>query len=209
MKTLSTIFLALLGLVLLVALALGGYFAVTWAAGVFSKLDGQLATITAIASLVILLAAIIVASSVRRTSRQHQAHPFRKERAATYQFFADVWGTLLQPGREPEEPGTIRLSEERQALDRLLTLYGSPQVVKAHIALRILERDLGPHSPAVRSQFAHALIELRTDLGSAALGLSVEEIQQLFFAATNRAGTLATTSAAQDLQPRVSLGANS
>ena len=87
----------------------------------------------------------------------------------------------------------------------MLTLYGSPRVVKAHIALRTLERELGPHSPAIQSQFAQALLEIRTDLGSAAPGLSAEEIQQLFFAATSRASIPAIISAAQDIQPRVPL----
>lgn len=209
MKTLTTLFSAFLVLAFLAALGFGGYLAVSWAADGLSKLDVQLATPTAITSLVILLATMIIASSIRRASRQHKATTLQAEKAATYQFFIDVWRTLLQHGREPEEPGSIELLEERQALDHLLALYGSPSVVKAHIALRTLERELGPRSAAVRSQFTGTLLEIRKDLGSDTQGLIVEELQQLFFADTNKASALAKVSAHQDLAPHISLAPDS
>jgi hypothetical protein len=53
-------------------------------------------------------------------------------------------------------------------LDRLLALYGAARVIRAHTALRELEREKGTQDPAVRSGFAALLVDIRGDLGAEA-----------------------------------------
>jgi hypothetical protein len=195
MKLFKVIPSAFAGLALLVAMGLGGYSVITRIASMLSKLDVQFATMTAIISLVMLLSAQIVASSIRRASQQNKGNAFYAERAATQRFFADVWASLLTPGHESEEQSVIKVAEERQALDHLLALYGSPSVIKAHIALQALERELGAQNPDVRLQFAQTLVKIREELGSEAQGLTVEELGQLLFADSNKMSALAKANA--------------
>jgi len=209
MKLLSMILSAFVGLAFLMTLVLGGYFAITWIAGLLSKLDVQFATVTAIISLVILLAAMIIASNIRQASKQHKVNQIHGERAATYQFFIDVWGALLQPGRLVEDGSPYPLSEERQALDRLLALYGSSAVIKAYVGLRALARESGAQNPEVRVQFAKTLLEIRKDLGAETQGLNAEALQQLLFTNADKVSVSPKPITYQAHQPRVSLAANS
>jgi hypothetical protein len=185
---LSTIFLVLLGLDFLAALGFGGYLAITWAAGLLGKRDVQIVAPTNITPLVLLLAAMIVASSVRRASKPNKAHPLHGERTATYELFADLWGALVAGG----EAGSTDLSAQRRTLDRLMTLYAGAGPLKAHLALRALERERGPGDPAVRLQLAEALLAIRRDLGVETRGLAAEQLQALFEAELRSTPALST-----------------
>jgi hypothetical protein len=208
MKLFRIILSAFASLALLVALGLGGYSAITMIARLFSKLDVQFATMTAIASLVILLSAMIVASSIRRTSQQNKANTFQAERAATYRFFTDVWTTLLQPGHELEAQSSIKLAEEQRTLDHLLALYGSPRVIKSHVALRALGHEVGTAHSDVRLQLAQTLLEIRKELGSEAKVLAVADLGQLLFADSSKVSAFAKTNAYEDGRPLVSLASH-
>ena len=122
-QTLAVLFsLALLGV-----LGVGGYFALKRIGELFGSMDFQVAAVTAIASVVALLAALIIASSIRQAGKQNTAHQLHTEKAATYQLFIDLWEDLLRHGRDAEERSPDTLSEELLALDRRLLLYGSPR----------------------------------------------------------------------------------
>src|SRR5438093_1573013 len=177
-QTLAVLFsLALLGV-----LGVGGYFALKRIGGLFGSMDFPVAAVTVIASVVALLAALIIASSIRQVGKQNAAHQLHTEKAATYQLFIDLWEDLLRHGRDAEERNPDTLSEELLALDRRLMLYGSAGVVKAHAGLRALERDSGAHNPRVRSQVATVLMEIRQDLGLETQGLTAEELLPLLLA---------------------------
>ena len=209
MKLFGRILAVLFSLVLLGALGAGGYFALKFGVELFGNMDLQVAAVTTIASVVALLAAKIIASSIRQASQQNKANQLHAEKAMTYQRFIDIWEDLCRHGRDSEDRNPNELSEELLALDRHLILYGGSSVVKAHAALRVLERENRAQHPDTRAQFLKALIEIRHDLGSGTHDLTVEELQQLFFANSDRVSASTMASAYQDLQPRVSLASNS
>jgi|GEM_PF-2009361 len=204
-KTLSVLF----GVALLGVLGVGGYFALICIVERLRSMDFQVAAVTTSASVVILLAALIIAKSIRQASQQHQAPQLRAEQAATYQRCTDLWGHLLRHGHGAEARSPHGLSDELLDLERLLLLYGSPGVLKAYAALRALERESGAHHPHVRAQFATLLLEMRQDLGSETTGLTAAALLPLLFAEAAQASTPVPAPAYQDLQPRVSLVASS
>ena len=204
-KTLPVLF----GLVCLGGLGVGGYFTLKLLIALFGSTDFRVSTSTALASVVVLFAAMIIATSIRQASQQNKASQLRAEKAATYQLCTDLWGHLLRHGYGAEERSPNTLSDELLALERLLLLYGSPGVLKAYAALRALERERGAHNPHVKVQFATLLMEIRQDLGSETTGLTADELLHLLFAEADQASTPAPAPTYQDLQPRVSLAANS
>jgi hypothetical protein len=208
MKLLGQTLAVLFSLAFLGVLGAGGYFALTFVVEHLQRMD-QLAAATAMALTVMLLAALIIASSIRQATTQNKANQLYAEKVMTYQRFIDVWEALLRHGRDSEDRSSNELSEEISTLDRHLILYGGSGIVNAHIALRVLERAGGAQNPETRSQFVKALIEIRRDLGSGTHDLTAEELQQLFFANSNRISASTMASAYQDLQPRVSLASNS
>ena len=202
-------FSVLCGVALLGVVGVGGFFIFTWVEELFAIMAFQVGPITTIASVVALLAAKIIASSIRKASKQNKANQLYAEKAMTYQRFIDIWEDLFRHGRDSEDRNPHEVSEGLLALDHHLILYGGSGVVKAHAALRVLERDSGAQDPATRSQFAKALIEIRNDLGSGTHDLTAEALQQLFFTNFERVSASTTASTYQDLQPRVSLASNS
>lgn len=208
MKILNLILTFFFVAVILVALGVGIYFGLRLIAGPFGKIDSQVASVTAIASIVTLLAATIIASSIRHTSDRKHADQFLTERAATYQIFLDVWTDLLRQGRGAEDQSVNNSLERLKILDRLIILYGSPGVVKAHSALRALEQESGAQNPNLRAQFIKALMEIRKEIGSQMRGLTAEEVQQLLLPDAVVVSASAKPNTYQDLQPRVSLTSN-
>jgi len=205
MKVFGQTLALLLGLALLAALGLGGYRVVTFIVGLFTSMDFQVARITAIASVVALLASLIIARGIRQAGRQNKATPLFEEKAKTYRLLIDLWYGLLRQGRGADDRSRTQSSDELRGLERLLALYASANVIKAHIALRALERDCGAQSPDVRLQFAKALLEIRKDLGSETAGLTPEDLQQLLFADSDKVAASANTNAYQDRQLHVAL----
>jgi hypothetical protein len=178
----------------------------------FSAFDLQFVAVAVIASLVVLLAATVVASGIHQLGKSHRANALHAEKAATYQLFTDLWGTLLQPGGMPEDGGPYPWPGERQAMDRLMALCGSSSVVRAYAAFRASAVEGGANSPRLRSQFAETLLEMRKDLGAETRNLTAGELQQLFFANSGEGGPSVSASAGasryQDIKPRVPLASS-
>jgi hypothetical protein len=209
MKVLSQTIALLLGLALLAALGLGGYRIANYIVDLFTSLDFQVARITAIASVVALLASIIIARGVRASGKQNQTAAPVGEKTNTYRLLIDFWYERLGQSCGADDRTSIRSSEELRTLERSLALYGSPSVIKAHITLRALERDCGANGPEVKLQFAKVLVAMRKDLGSQTAGLSPEDLQQLLFTDSDKAGRSAKTITNQDGQPHVALTSRS
>jgi hypothetical protein len=209
MKFLGQALSVLFGLACLGVLGVGGYYALKLLIELFGSLQSQVAAVTAIASGVALLGAVIIANGIRQVSMQNETHQPQVERVTTYQHFIDLWQKLLRHGREAEGQGPCTLSEELLALDRRLILYGSPEVVKAHTILRALERERGAHNPQVRLQAGKVVLEIRKDLGTETHGCTAEQLQQLLLVDSNRMRASVKVNSYQDLQPRVSLAPNS
>ena len=166
MKLIGQVTALFFGLGLLGALGFGGYLAIEDFVQLFFSLDRQVATVTGIGSMVALAISWVIARAIRASGLQSKTMTLRDERAASYQLFVDYWESLLRQGRAPMHQPPDELAEKLKVLDRLLALYGGAAVVKAHTALRDLEREKGALHPAVRTRFGEALLAIRKDLGS-------------------------------------------
>jgi len=184
----------LLGLALIAALGAAAYLALEFIVSLFAGLDTQVARVTAIASVVVLLASMIITAGIREAGRRSTAAQHREQKAATYQFFVDCW----------EDPTSAR--EKLQALDRLLALYGAAAVIKAHVALRTIAREKGSWHPDAASQFGKALFEIRKDLGEDGQGITAGELQELVLPVSDSVGSAARLG---DPQPSAALASRS
>jgi hypothetical protein len=176
------------------ALVAGAYFALEFIVSLFAGLDTQVARVTAIASVVVLLASMIITAGIREAGRRSTAAQHREQKAATYQFFVDCW----------EDPTSAR--EKLQALDRLLALYGGAAVIKSHVALRTIAREKGSRHPDAASQFGKALFEIRKDLGEDGQGITAGELQELVLPVSDSVGSAARLG---DPQPSAALASRS
>src|SRR6266481_9134939 len=95
MKTLGTILGNILGAALALALtaALGyyGYIAAKRFVVLFARLDFPVAMVTGTATVAVLLAAMIIAGSIRRASAQGKEVQLRPDKAEAYKLFLALW----------------------------------------------------------------------------------------------------------------------
>ncbi len=188
MKLIGRIIAVLFGISLLGAMGFGACLALQHLITLFARLDAQVASVTEIAGAVALTAAWVIARGIRAASRQSKAIALREEKAATYQLFVDFWENLLRQGRARTDRLPADLSEKLQVLDRLLALYGGKAVIKAHTALRGLERDKGVQHPDVRAWLGEALVAIRKDLGADTPRNTVHELERLLLPALDVGG---------------------
>src|SRR6266481_2120340 len=106
MKTLGTVLGNILGVILALALtaALGyyGYIAAKRFVVLFARLDFPVAMVTATATVVVLLAAMIIAASIRRAGARNIEVELRADKAEAYKFFISLWEETLRPGQTAE-----------------------------------------------------------------------------------------------------------
>jgi hypothetical protein len=196
-KTLGT----LLGLALIGGLAAGAYFGIKRIVALWLRLDFQVAMVTAIAAVALLLAAAIVAASIRHAGARVSQVDLRADKAEAYLTFIGVWEELLSSGQGAE--GMARLSRQMQSANHLLLLHASAAVVKAHTAMQDL------NLPEARAEFANALIEIRKDLGLESRDLAAEDLALLLLTERDNARGPVRSGAHQDRRPRVSLAPKS
>jgi len=173
MKTVSTIFGVMLGIVMLGAIAAGGYVVFKVVLDLFGTLEPQVATMTAIASMVALLCAAIIAGGFKWTGRKEAEVQVRADKSNLYEGIMLIWGEKLNNRTKAMDQAT---GDELLKLERLLTLRGNSQVIKAYVALQALEKKAGLHSPEIPSQVAKVLLEMRKDLGEDVLNLTESDL---------------------------------
>jgi hypothetical protein len=201
MKTLGNIFGVLVALALTAVLGYGGYSAAMRFAALFGRLDFQAAVVTATATGALLLAAVIIAASIRRAGAYDRNSRLRADKAQVYKLFIGLWEEILRAGQSGNVGGQV--SPQIQELGHLLAMYGSTTVVKAHAAMQSL------HLPEARAQFAGALLAIRQDLGVESHGLDAKYLIQFVLGESGDTGLPARPAVLQDTQPRVSLVSNS
>lgn len=173
MKPLGIFFGVILSIALLGAFAAGGYFALKFGLDLFGTLEPQVATITAIASVVALLCATIIAGGFKWTGRKEAEAQVRAEKANLYEGIVLIWGEKLSNRMKAMDQAS---EDELQKLERLLTLRGSSKVIKTYIELQVLEKNAGLQSPEIPSQIANLLLEMRKDLGQSVLDLNESDL---------------------------------
>jgi hypothetical protein len=154
------------GLALLAAIGYGAWLALDATVAVFASLDREVASITAIACIAALIASWVVSRGLGAATRQSRAMALRAEKTATYQLFVDFWESFLRRGRAPSDQLPIDLAGKLRVLERHLALYGAAPVIRAHTALRDLERRKGVKHPDLRERLGEALVAIRRDLGA-------------------------------------------
>src|SRR6476646_5909184 len=121
MKALGTIlgniFGALLALALTAALGYYGYIAAKRFVVLFARLDFTVAMVTATATVAVLLAAMIIAGSIRRTAAAGRGLRLRADKAEAYKFFISLWEDMLRPGQTAE--AISQLSRQMQDVNHL------------------------------------------------------------------------------------------
>lgn len=163
----------MLGITLLGAFAAGGYVVFKVSLDLLGTLEPQVATITAIASVVALLCAAIIAGGFKWTGRQEAEVQVRAEKANLYAQFLLIWGEKLSKRTQPIDQAA---GDELQRLERLLTLRGNSKVIKTYGELQWLEKNAGLYSPEIPLRFANVLLEMRKDLGQGALDLNESDL---------------------------------
>ena len=197
---LGNIFGALLALALTAALGYYGYIAAKRFVILFARLDFTVAMVTATATLAILLAAMIIAGSIRRAGARNIEVQRRADKAEAYKLFIGLWEETLRPGQTAE--AIVQLSRQMQDVNHLLLLHGCTAVVQAHAAMQALDLQ------EARARFADTLLAIRKDLGLESRGLDAKELVQLLLTPSEKAPGSSRTSVHQDTQPRVSLAPN-
>ena len=201
MKTIGTvlgnIFGALLALALTAALGYYGYIAAKRFAVLFARLDFPVAMVTATATVALLLAAMIIAGSIRRAAARNIEVQRRADKAEAYKLFISLWEETLRPGQTAET--IVQLSRQMQDVNHLSLLNGCTAVMQAHAAMQALDLQ------EARARFADTLLAVRKDLGLESRGLDAKELVQLLLSPSEKTPSASRTSAHQDTQPRVSL----
>jgi hypothetical protein len=200
MKILGNIVGTLLALALIATLGFGGYLSAKRYVTLFARLDFTVALVTATAVVVVFLATMIIAGSIRQAGATAREAQFRVGKAETYNLFIGVWGEILRPGQPTE--ARAEFSSQMRELNRLLTLHGSAPVLKAHRAMPSL------NLPEARAQFGDALLAIRKDLGLESHGLTGTDLQQLLLVEADEATRISPGPARHDTQPRISLSSH-
>ena len=170
MKTPAKYIRSIMGLTLLFGVGLALRF--------LSHLDVHVLLATSVVSFGIFLVAVMIASLSARSGRGQQIAQFRAEKGAAYQVFIELWQEVIQVERSGK-PTLRECSEELLALDRLMITYGSREVVRAHHALRSLQRKSGLQSADANSLVVEMLLQIRKDLGSEEEDLHDEDLLSL------------------------------
>jgi hypothetical protein len=199
MKTIGNILGTLFALALMVALGFYGFLAAKRVAQLFARLDFTVALVTTTVSVAVLVAAIVIASSIRRASAQGRDVQLRADKAEAYKLFIGLWEEMMLP-QSKESLG--QLSQQMQDVNHLLLLHGSPAVLKIHAAMQT------QNLPDARTQLAAALLEIRKDLGMDSRGFEANDLLGLLFKESDKPHSAARPGAHQDTQPRVSLAPN-
>jgi hypothetical protein len=199
-KVLGNIFGTLLALALTAALGFYGYLAAKRFVVFFARLDFTVAMVTATATLALLLAAMVIAASIRRAGAQSREAHLRADKAEAYKLFIGLWEEVLRPGQTADALG--RMSRQMQDVNHLLLLRGCTAVLKIHAAMQ------SPNFQEARTQFAEALLAIRKDLGLESRGLDSKELVQLLLNDSDNPHSPSRLGTHQDTQPRVSLAPN-
>jgi len=193
----------LCALALLSVLGGAAFVALKFLLRLAGTLEADISATTATTLVVIFVAALVVAGSIRGASRRSAAGQLLGPKAATYQLSVALWERVLAEG--PTEQGTAASAEELRAADRMLALYGSAAVIKAHAALRAAARD----GDAPRALLTKMLLEMRKDLGAETWGLKPEVLSKLLAGGREQEPESGAREAFQGRAPRVSLAPNS
>jgi len=176
MKAFSTFLGIVFGLALLAALLAGGYFLFRYVVDLFATLEPTVATLTAIASVVALLCAIIVAGGLKTRGQQDQRVGTRVEKTRLYEQLLSFCGEQLQGQKSTEE---LAADSALVHLRQLLILHGSPKVITAYLDLQRQARQEGKQGDEIPALLNNLVAAMREDLGQTSLNLKENDLLDL------------------------------
>lgn len=183
MNAIATILAVVLVVVLVVVLAgalgLGGYYAFDLVAGLFERLESDLARSAVLVAALLALSALVIAVAIHRASVRLQAGRLSEEQGASYRLFVDLWGGLLERPAAGAGRDAQALWKDIRALDLMLSLYGSVPVIRAHTALRDQWQARGLLDEAARDEFIQAVVDMRRHLGTLPGSAAAEALRPL------------------------------
>jgi hypothetical protein len=198
------------GLVLLLALGGGGFYAFRSLAVIFASLDAQVAIVTTVAAVVVLLAAI--ARAIKRAKPTESVHPMSGERGALYDRLLKAWAVLATDDDSLADETVKRLNAELAALESVLVLIASPEVIRAYLTLRDARREGLQANGELRTPLGRLMVAMRRDLVVNAPDLDEGELLAVLLSAAdlpaNQVGQEVDSGLArnpEDLRPRISL----
>ena len=165
----------LIGLVIIVLLGAGAYYAFDFIKGLFNRLDPQMAAITMIAAATVLISASMIASAIRSLNRWKDIHTLNAKKIVTYERLIQLWREALWQGADWADMNTNDLRQ----LEQQLLLWGNPPVIQAYAALRQLKKEAGLLSPEIPEYVVDVLMEMRKDLGLNTLEFDEDDLSEL------------------------------
>ncbi|HWM25268.1 MAG TPA: hypothetical protein VNP98_10620 [Chthoniobacterales bacterium] len=185
-------------MVLLLALGGGGFYAFRSLAGLFASLDAQVAIVTTVAALVVLLSAAAIARAIKRAKPMESVHPMSGERGALYDRMLKAWALLATDDGSLADETMKRLNAELADLDSLLVLIASPEVIRAYLTLRDARRGGVQQNGELRTPLGRLMVAMRRDVVANAADLDESELLSVLLSAAD----LPANQAAQEVDSR-------
>ncbi len=183
-------------LALLGVLGLGVYWGLLWLIDLLPSLDPQVAAVTGVLSVILLLAARIVAGDAGRTARQALAGQMQVEKAGAYSLLLDLWELHFRLGPTTDPADADGRGDAMRALDLRLALYGSHIVIADHRRLTELQSTGRLVGDEGRAALLSAVRGIRRELGTPTTGLGDDALGTLLFRAKPQNPAAAAAAAA-------------
>ncbi|NUO09036.1 MAG: hypothetical protein HUU08_10215 [Candidatus Brocadia sp.] len=173
MKAFGIFLGTIISLALLAALLVGGYFLFKYVVGVFDTLGPQYETIAAIASIVVVLCAVIIAGGLRsRCPNEGLA-----VKVNVYERLAVFLADQLKRDKTDEE---VRADKgELIKLEQLLVLYGGPKVITTYMQMRRIIREEKKEGGETMALLNKLALAMRADLKRRELNLKEKDVLDL------------------------------
>ncbi|GJQ22221.1 hypothetical protein BIY37_12550 [Candidatus Brocadia sapporoensis] len=173
MKAFSTVLGMISGLALLAVLLAGGYFLFKYVVNIFDTLGPQYGTIAAIASIVVVLCAVIIAGGLRARCTNEGL----SVKSNVYERLVVFLSDLLRRNTTGEEGQADE--GELIKLEQLLVLYGGPKVITTYLKIRRKIRDEKKEGSETMALLNKLVLAMRADLGRRELNLKEKDILDL------------------------------
>lgn len=183
---------------MLLALGGGGFYAFRSLAGLFASLDAQVAIVTTVAALVVLLSAAAIARAIKRAKPMENVHPMSGERAALYDRMLKAWAVLATDDGSLADETVKRVNAELADLESVLVLIASPEVIRAYLTLRDARSEGLPANGELRTPLGRLMVAMRRDVVANAADLDESELLSVLLTAAD----LPANQAAQEVDSR-------
>jgi len=165
MKAIGNLFSLVMGLALIAVFVIGAFLGIKYILGLYSGLDPQLEAVLTIATLVILLAAAIIANGIRAAKIYGNDNRTAKEKCKVYDQLIRVWTQALRETGKNRDTDSFYSREEANKINRDMLLLASNSVLNQFISFKSLEQEAGYEDPKVQAEIARMVLEFRRDLG--------------------------------------------